>query len=29
LLVAVLHYWIQYRLDEAQRRVIFVRLRMD
>lgn len=29
LLVAVLHYWIQYRLDETRRRILFVQLRMD
>ena len=29
LLIAVLQYWIQYRLDEAQHRVIFIRLRTD
>jgi plasmid stabilization system protein ParE len=29
LLIAVLQYWIQYRLDETQRRVIFIRLRTD
>ena len=28
-LIVALHYWIQYRLDDQQRRVIFIKLLID
>ena len=28
-LIVTLHYWIQYRLDDQQRRVIFIKLLID
>ena len=28
-LIAALRYWIQYRLDKQNRRIIFIRLRTD